>query len=80
LKQAAKTGQTPFEFKELLADVEDGLSVPVSEINNIRRHALNQLEIKRTDRYPLRKPGNLQEKLEDVMHFPGNSRNGEKKI
>ncbi|CDG36587.1 MAG TPA: DUF3656 domain-containing protein [Acetivibrio thermocellus] len=79
LKQAAKTGQTPFEFKELLADVEDGLSVPVSEINNIRRHALNQLEIKRTDRYPLRKPGNLQEKLEDVMHFPGNSRNGEEK-
>lgn len=80
LKQAAKTGQTPFEFRVLSANVEEGLSVPISEINTIRRSALEQLEIKRSDRYPNRKPGNLQEKSEDMLHFPGNSRNKEKVI
>ncbi|HOM02885.1 MAG TPA: DUF3656 domain-containing protein [Acetivibrio sp.] len=80
VRQAAKTGQTPFEFKVLSADVGEGLSVPISEINTLRRSALEELEAKRSDRYPHRKPGNLQEKSEDMLHFPGNSRNGEKDL
>ncbi|RXE59311.1 DUF3656 domain-containing U32 family peptidase [Acetivibrio mesophilus] len=80
IKQAAKTGQTPFEFSKLSADVDKDLSVPVSEINTLRRRALEQLEIKRSDRYSHRKRSNLQEKSEDMLHFPGNSRNREKDL
>lgn len=55
LEQLQKTGQTPFEFRNIEVELESGLAVPVSELNTIRRKALEQLQIKRADRYPERK-------------------------
>ena len=49
--QLKKTGATPFEFRDLAIRLEDGLSLPVSEINDIRRKALDELEQKRTLKY-----------------------------
>lgn len=80
LEQLGKTGQTPFEFREISVDLENGLVVPVSEINTIRRSALERLEMKRADRYPARKIHNSQEKIKDVVYFPGNSRIREKQL
>lgn len=80
VEQVGKTGQTPFEFWAISAKVGEDLSVPVSEINTIRRRALEQLEIKRSDRYQHRRSPDSQEKAEDVLHFPGNSRNRKKDL
>ncbi len=42
--QILKTGSTPFVLGEFTADIKDGLSLPVKEINDLRRRALNELE------------------------------------
>lgn len=42
--QLKKTGATVFEISELKADMDEGLSMPVSEINDVRRRALEKLE------------------------------------
>ena len=42
-KQLMKTGDTPFVFEELRIDLEDGLFVPVKDLNILRRNALEQL-------------------------------------
>lgn len=78
IEQAAKTGDTPFEFSSIEALVEDGLSVPVSEINNIRRRALEELEAVRASKKAVRIPGNIGEIKKNLLHFPGNSRNMKK--
>ncbi len=75
LEQAAKTGDTPFEFSAIEALVEDGLSVPVSEINNIRRRALEEMEAVRASKKTGKISGNIEEIKKNVLHFPGNSRN-----
>ena len=43
-EQLGKTGSTPFELHELEMELEEGLSLPVSEINEVRRTALETLE------------------------------------
>lgn len=43
LKQLSKTGGTPYYIKESHVFVERGLSYPISELNSLRRDALNQL-------------------------------------
>lgn len=74
LEQIMKTGQTPFEFTEV--DIESGnnLTMPVSEINNIRRIALEKLETKRAVRYE-RKMRGYTEIEGNMLNFPGNNRN-----
>ncbi len=50
-EQLMKTGGTPFEFSELDIEIEGGLSIPISEINKVRRQALDSLFKVRADRY-----------------------------
>lgn len=50
-EQLGKTGSTPFEFRNLNIEIEENLTVPVSEINEIRRRALERLEEERAERY-----------------------------
>ncbi|MFZ5989159.1 MAG: DUF3656 domain-containing U32 family peptidase [Bacillota bacterium] len=80
LDQIRKTGQTAFEFSEVNIGLGNNLSIPVSEINNVRRKALEQLEKTRASRYTRRKPDNWDEKIEVLEHFPGNGRNKERKL
>ncbi len=49
-----KTGGTPFFENGFHADIQDGLTVPMSEINALRRNALEQLIEKRTKREPVK--------------------------
>ena len=44
VEQLRKTGGTPFLAQEVSCDLEDGLSVPVSLLNRLRREALEKLE------------------------------------
>lgn len=43
-KRLSKTGDTPFCVHHLEIDLEDGLFVPVGQINELRRKALEQLQ------------------------------------
>lgn len=44
INQMIKTGNTPYEFKNITADVEDGLYLAAGELNKIRRNALEEFE------------------------------------
>ncbi len=46
-KSLRKTGGTPFYVEKIKMDIEDGLSVPTSVLNGLRRDALNLLLAKR---------------------------------
>lgn len=43
-KRLKKTGDTPFEAVSVTIDLEDGLFVPVGQLNELRRGALEQLQ------------------------------------
>ncbi len=43
-KQMRKTGGTPFEWEHLDIEVEDGIFMPVVQLNDLRREGLRQLE------------------------------------
>ncbi len=43
-EQIAKLGGTAFTAKNIMAEIDNGLSIPVSEINNVRRKAVESLE------------------------------------
>ena len=45
-RQLMKTGDTNFEFASLQIDLEDGLFIPVKQLNDLRRSALEKLEAK----------------------------------
>lgn len=51
LKQLNKTGSTPFEFSEIDVKIDNNASIAVSELNAIRRNALNKIEELRKNRY-----------------------------
>lgn len=78
-EQLGKTGQTPFEFIKIDVDIGNNLSLPVSEINNIRREALNELEVMRVSRYKRKPSGNLKF-ADTLLDFPGNNRNKKNNI
>ncbi len=61
--QLGKTGATPFEFCGLAIRMEDGLSLPVSEINDIRRKALDELEHKRMKKYSRDRNKSVEERM-----------------
>lgn len=45
VSQISKTNNTPFEFKEINVDLDEGLFIPsIKELNEIRRMALTKLE------------------------------------
>ncbi|MDD6807062.1 MAG: U32 family peptidase [Oscillospiraceae bacterium] len=49
--QLKKTGGTPFEVKMTDIDIDENINIPLSEINNIRRLVLLELEKKLTMNY-----------------------------
>ena len=63
VQQLQKTGGTPFFCENIVCDIDDGLSVPISSINNMRRDVLKKLESVRAFR---RKPQFLQKMLPEV--------------
>lgn len=52
-RQLEKTGGTPFYARSVRCELDEGLSVPVSELNRLRRSALSQLERLRAGRPPV---------------------------
>lgn len=68
--QLLKTGGTPFDFEKPEIILEPGLSLPISEINNIRRKALEEMEKRRAGQYKRRLPDTAAEKKEKLLHFP----------
>lgn len=52
-KQLSKTGGTPFFAGNIECDIDEGLSVPVSEINALRREVLSNLEHMREKKIPI---------------------------
>ena len=52
-EQLQKTGGTPFFLESAEYQIGDGLSVPVSLLNRLRREALAELEAKRGQRSPV---------------------------
>ena len=63
-----RTGSTPFTFAELRIELEEGLSLPVSEINEVRRQALETLLKTRADRFVgLRNEDGIRERIEQVL-------------
>lgn len=43
-QQLLKTGSTPFEVDECMVEIDDGITVPISEINELRRRVLEELK------------------------------------
>jgi Collagenase and related proteases len=52
-EQLKKTGGTPFYAAGITCEIDDGLAVPVSTLNSLRRDALEQLETLRAEREPV---------------------------
>lgn len=50
LSQLTKMGATPFEAKEMYADIDEDAAVPIKEINSVRREALDALALMRSQR------------------------------
>lgn len=50
-KQAEKTGETAFEFKKISINLEENVSLPIREINSLRRKALKKLEDYKKNKY-----------------------------
>jgi putative protease len=75
LAQLNKTGDTPFKFDEITIDLGDNLSVPVSEINNLRRKVLDGLEKVKISRYKRSTPVDFLENARSLLYFQGSSKN-----
>lgn len=63
--QIFKTGSTPFVFTHCDFDLDEGLSIPIAELNQIRRQALDKLTEIRKNRYP-----NRMERVGDTTLVP----------
>jgi putative protease len=73
-EQLYKTGNTPFVFSRLDIQLDPGLTVPISEINNLRRKALDELYNKKAA-VNIGKRSELVEELgKCLFDFPGNGR------
>ena len=70
-EQQRKTGATPFSFGNLEVDIEDGLSIPVSEINEVRRQVLDRLLEARADRYAGKRADvDISGRLDEILRQP----------
>ncbi|MDP4120085.1 MAG: DUF3656 domain-containing protein [Bacillota bacterium] len=49
-QQLKKTGGTPFYLHNLTCKIDDGLTIPLSQLNNIRRNAIEKLTLLRCER------------------------------
>lgn len=75
MEQLNKTGSTPLYFDDIEVNMEDGLMLPVSEINDLRRKALDNLERKKIDSKRRNIAEDFGKTLKGLLDFPGNSRN-----
>lgn len=50
IAQLSKTGSTPFEAEQVFADIDEGATVAIKEINNARRDALEKIAQLRMNR------------------------------
>ncbi len=67
-EQLSKTGSTPFIFTEIKTELEDGLALPVSEMNEVRRQALDQMLRLRANRYGgIRSNDGIGSRVEEVL-------------
>lgn len=79
VEQLSKTGGTIFRSGEISCEIDSGLSVPVSELNRLRREALESLERARSEREPVlfsalplpQLPPHRTENLRLRASFPG---------
>jgi len=70
-EQLIKTGSTPLVFSKLEIEAEEGLSIAVSEINEVRRKALDSLLELRANRYEGRqKDSRITELISEVAEHP----------
>lgn len=74
VEQLCKTGGTPFEFAAIDVNLDEGLSIPVSELNNVRRRALNGMEKKKISLFERTMSKESIEKKEKLICFSGNRR------
>ncbi len=49
----SKTGGTPFYTKSFMAEIDKGLSMPMTELNSMRRRALDELLLQRGKKEPV---------------------------
>lgn len=59
-EQLSKTGNTPFEIKEIQVILDSNIIVPISSLNNIRRTGIEELENKILDSFKRSKKINLE--------------------
>ncbi len=63
-EQLLKTGNTPFEVKEVQVEMDDNVIVSISSLNSIRRNILEELEKKLIDSFKRNKEIQLEEQNE----------------
>ena len=73
ISQFVKTTDTPFEFRNFDIDLDDGLFLPVSVLNDLRRVILNEYECKLVESFK-RVPGETADRLDENQN--ANERDG----
>lgn len=63
-EQLSKTGNTPFEIKDIQIITDDNIIVPISSLNNIRRNAICELENEILNSFKRDKKVSLESKIE----------------
>lgn len=72
LEQLKKMGSTPFNIAEIILDLDEGAVIPISELNNIRRSAGEQLEQKRILSLKKESVNFDKRTFKSISYFPGN--------
>ena len=58
-KQIMRLGTTEFALRSLTVDLEGGLMIPISELNDVRRRAIDRLETLRLSKYKKDPPSTI---------------------
>ncbi len=82
LEQLKKMGSTPFDIVDINLDIDEDAVIPISELNNIRRSAGEQLEQKRILSFKKEAANFDKRTFNPISYFPGNVQkiNKDKKI
>ncbi len=82
IEQLKKMGSTPFDIVDINLDIDEDAVIPISELNNIRRSAGEQLEQKRVLSFKKETANFDISTLNSISYFPGNVQriNNDKKI
>jgi len=71
--QLGRLGNTPYRLGELTASLEGPVMVPLSELNHVRREAIDRLRQARLEDFPVRVPpaAAFKEKVEELLKDGG---------